>query len=467
LSEKGEYMRSKYKLHAIVLMMLISISAIMAFGISNVSAQPPHPEIVIRPALITGVAAPVPPLYGYATYYVNIKNAPHTDADVDPWNIDKTWAWQVDLNWDPTVFGDPILNEDTYSIPGKSAALLGYFTYWTFTPVPYPHWVENPYPRSGLSTPPAPWGGSVTIFDGLKSAPDVTTLPIGAGDPNPGLHLGTNYDLPYSEGIDISGYNPTYYGPNELNLFMASFPILKDGPPYATPIWIDMTNTYFWCHDATTTYHVGAQTGWFGSTGPYLHSKTPVDPYNPVGSSWHELYPTYCDIYDVLEWEDNGNGILDYCDYLWMDDAMWYHVEDVTLTLWLDSKGPEDSMYIDYDCCEDEIPPYDPVPWPDAIGTQWHEIYPVFCNRYQITDVVDNGDGVLSVSDQITLVDKDTGVITEWHIVEMDIDIIVTPQPDKPPPAPEFPLGIGLMIIMALAIPTAYVWRLRRKETKQ
>ena len=77
------------------------------------------------------------------------------------------------------------------------------------------------------------------------------------------------------------------------------------------------------------------------------------------------------------------------------------------------------------------------------------------------------GDGYLGPSDQIWLENKDTGVVTEWHVFDVATDIIVTPQPDKPPPSPEFPLGIGLLMMMALAIPTAYVWRLRRKGTKQ
>jgi hypothetical protein len=35
------------------------------------------------------------------------------------------------------------------------------------------------------------------------------------------------------------------------------------------------------------------------------------------------------------------------------------------------------------------------------------------------------------------------------------------------PPIPEFPLGIGLMMILAPMIPVAYLWRLRKKEEMQ
>jgi len=449
-------MKNKRQFSTIVLTLLISVSAIMAIGISNVSAQPPppHPEIVIRPGLVTGTTDPTIPPYGYATYYVNIKNAPHTDAEVDPPNVDRTWSWQVELEWDPTVLGDPFLAEDTYTLPGKTATLLGYFTYWVFVPTPFPHWEEKPYPRGGLTTPPAPWGGAVTIFDGLKSTPDPTTVTIGVGDPNPGLHYGSNYDLPYSEGIDLSVANPISYGPNELNLFMASFPILKDGPPYASVVRINMDNTWFWCHDATTTYHVNRQLAWFGS--------------------WHELYPVYSQRYAALEYrDDSGDGVLSYCDEILLESIvppgppMWYHVEEVTVTLALD-EGPEPLMYIEYDCCEDDFPegyPFEPIPWPLPMGTQWHEKYPVFSRRYTIVNFIDEGDGFLGVSDYILLENKETGETIEWHVAEVATDIIVTPEPDKE--VPEFPLGIGLMMIMALVIPTAYVWRLRRKVTKQ
>jgi len=147
---------------------------------------------------------------------------------------------------------------------------------------------------------------------------------------------------------------------------------------------------------------------------------------------------------------------------------MWYHVEEVTVTLYLEPKFAGDPMYVEYDCCQGVIPPdpiNNPVPWPLPLGTPWHEKYPVFSNRYELVDFIDDGDGLFNPSDQILLVNIDTGEPSEWHIFDWATDIIVTPEPDKI--VPEFPLGIGLMMIMALVIPTAYVWRLRRKVTKQ
>ncbi|MFQ5822363.1 MAG: hypothetical protein ACE5I5_20505 [Candidatus Heimdallarchaeota archaeon] len=49
-----------------------------------------------------------------------------------------------------------------------------------------------------------------------------------------------------------------------------------------------------------------------------------------------------------------------------------------------------------------------------------------------------------------------------WHAVDEVVDGHY-----NVPPVPEFPLGVGLMIMLAPAIPIVYLWRLRKKVTKQ
>lgn len=463
------------------LTLTITMAMIATMGISNVSAQIiPHPEVVIRPGLVTGTTDPTVPPYGYAAYYVNIKNAPHHDLEgVSPDTYSKTWSWQIEVTWDPTVLGDPYVSEDTYSVPGRSAALLGYFFYWEWVVVPYPHWEKKPYPRSGLTTPPAPWGGKVTIFDGLKAAPDPATVPIYAGDPEAGLHLGSNYDLPYSEGIDISAYNPMY-GPNELSLCILSFPILKNGPANATAITVEAgVGTFFYCRDSTTEYYPSLPQAWFGVEGPHLHSTgSPIpDPSDPVGTSWHELYPNYCYEYDLIQFrDDNGDGVLSYCDEILLHPTepagadLWYHVEEVTITIFVNKKDEAgdptgETMYIDLELPADVLPDEVYTPIKEPVCTQWHELYPDYCRRYHLTDWEDTGPdnpGELGVSDQIQLTDKETGEAAWYHVDDICTDIVVTPEPGKI--VPEFPLGIGLMIAIAPAIPIVYLWRTRKKE---
>ena len=65
----------------------------------------------------------------------------------------------------------------------------------------------------------------------------------------------------------------------------------------------------------------------------------------------------------------------------------------------------------------------------NPVGTQWHEIYPFFCTTYNLTGWTDNGSTELDYCDYIWLRNKHTGEETEWHVEEVAIDIIVTPEP--------------------------------------
>lgn len=54
----------------------------------------------------------------------------------------------------------------------------------------------------------------------------------------------------------------------------------------------------------------------------HMHSLTGlIDLYNPICSSWHELYPEYCEEWHLSSWDDNGNGYLDTCDVIDLTDV--------------------------------------------------------------------------------------------------------------------------------------------------
>jgi outer membrane protein assembly factor BamB len=121
----------------------------------------------------------------------------------------------------------------------------------------------------------------------------------------------------------------------------------------------------------------------------YPPKQTPPPITDPIGTDWHMVYPpeSYCRRFHVESWTDNGNGFLDYCDYIdgeYMDQPglyYYYHVEEVVMDLILTKK-----------CF------YEPI------GTEWHELYPTFSQYYDINSWEDtNGDGKLSASDQIDL----------------------------------------------------------------
>jgi len=108
---------------------------------------------------------------------------------------------------------------------------------------------------------------------------------------------------------------------------------------------------------------------------------------------------------------------------------------------------------------------YDPA---DPMFSDWHELWPDYSHWWTLESWVDNGDGVLSESDQIDMDNIVTGEHLDFHVDWIDPagipgdgkkDMMVTEKEI----VPEFPLGTGLMIMIAAAIPIVYLWRTRRK----
>ena len=223
----------------------------------------------------------------------------------------------------------------------------------------------------------------------------------------------------------------------------------------------------------------------------YLHSTCGLfNLTEPVGTQWHELLHIFGREYHLSSWEDNGDGILSYCDTIDMyekpnGELRPYHVETVTITLVVTpaparnttetitlpppqgNKLPLQPMYIELEGG------YDPSILIQPLGSQWHEIYPVFCREYELVNMQDSGDprGELSFCDDIVLQNKRTGEETLWHVEEVAIDIIVTPEP--PPvggeayPVDKFSLlapWITVAVILAGGI-SWYILRRRRAQS--
>jgi hypothetical protein len=124
---------------------------------------------------------------------------------------------------------------------------------------------------------------------------------------------------------------------------------------------------------------------------------------DPTGTIWHELYPVYCQYWEVIDWIDNGDGILSYCDTLVSateTDTIKEHVKLVTTTMTVEEIPPVESMYLDY---LNYNPMNDDLSIPDVLGTYWHEAHPEYCIMYETVDVIDNGNGYLDSCDIIIL----------------------------------------------------------------
>jgi hypothetical protein len=192
----------------------------------------------------------------------------------------------------------------------------------------------------------------------------------------------------------------------------------------------------------------------------------------PVGTQWHELWPIFCREYHLSSWEDNGDGILSYCDTIDMyekpdGELRDYHVEEVTITLFVTPDEIGDPMYIELEGG------YNASALMYPLDTQWHEIYPVFCREYHLLHWIDSGDpsGELSFCDYIVMENKVTGELNSWHVEEVAIDIVVTPEP--PPVGGEaYPVSkasllapwIGVGVLLAGGV-SWHVLRRRRAQS--
>ena len=174
----------------------------------------------------------------------------------------------------------------------------------------------------------------------------------------------------------------------------------------------------------------------------------PPDPIpNPVCTLWHEIFPEFCKWHHLSDWDDNNDGVLSPCDSIELTDqatqeADWYHVDEVTLTIWVTKwvgqplvpQEPRIALEFEpgYDYMEEAMV--------QPICTDWHEIYPEFCNRYHLDDWIDNGDGFLSFCDWILLTDLATQETAWCHVDEVATNIIITSEPE---PEPKYDLTIS------------------------
>jgi len=78
---------------------------------------------------------------------------------------------------------------------------------------------------------------------------------------------------------------------------------------------------------------------------PPLNPWPPIIPM-PISTWWHEVWPVYHGVlgpgnpYLIIDWIDNGNGYLDFCDYIMFEPWLgeYWHVEDYATDLILNEK---------------------------------------------------------------------------------------------------------------------------------
>jgi len=148
---------------------------------------------------------------------------------------------------------------------------------------------------------------------------------------------------------------------------------------------------------------------------------------NPVGTDWHELYPEYCNWYNVEQWTDiTVPGFLSPHDYVSMstvgDPTREYEVGNMMVTVKLASL--DEPGYIIY---VEAGTDYDYLYWPKIYPTEvtWQEVYPLFGNQYYTITWEDNCNGVLDYCDNVTLQDPAGMPMGKWHVEEVTLDMVV------------------------------------------
>lgn len=215
----------------------------------------------------------------------------------------------------------------------------------------------------------------------------------------------------------------------------------------------------------------------------YLHSQAPGDELvhelpSMISTWWHAIYPpsAYCSYWHIEDEVDNGDGVLSPSDRFKIryydtypdgtpGDYVWIHVEEVTITLVLETEpGQIETMYVEFENGFTDLGPdfvmgalYEPV-----VCDTLHEIWPVFCTRYHLHSWIDNGDGYLSTCDIIDLENQEPpNEITDWHVIDVAIDILVQSVPDPSVPTTT---QWGIIILVVLIISSGAFIMLRRRK---
>ncbi len=156
----------------------------------------------------------------------------------------------------------------------------------------------------------------------------------------------------------------------------------------------------------------------------------------PIGTTWHELHPEFCEEWVLTSWIDStvsDDGYLGFGDQIDMtnvetEEVCWYFVDYMTVTMRLYSEFYDETIYVEYKGNYWEYEPYI-----QPICTNWTEIWPVYLGvtggPYHIVYWEDNGDGVISYCDYIVFADFPEVL---WHVEEYASDLVLNEKVGDP-----------------------------------
>jgi len=296
MCEKGENIMKKKQVLLLVTLPILLL-AILA---SNVPVKAPYPtpyvELYTNPAVIPFVTPG-----GKVTFDLYLVT--HGIPDMEPGSI---VGWGLNLQVDPNVLNVSLLPETFPNKPKAKAAgaTPGYLLYET---AQYTGGSGNLLAGGSDHTTGYWWDMSEQILP----APN-----MGAGDVLSGM-----YKLVTVEMTSLSDTQPCL-----IDIVRAVY-FVVGGAYYPVEKVVD---------------------GFYGAQPTYMSETTGTyDPANdPTGTTWHEDYPTYSHMWDLVTWEDNGDQKLSTSDQIDMENETgWiypFHVDAVTTTIhWTFKTGGE------------------------------------------------------------------------------------------------------------------------------
>lgn len=262
---------------------------------------------------------------------------------------------------------------------------------------------------------------------------------------------------------------------------------------------IDMTNETgwtYWFHvdEVTITIHwTDKESNETGAAEPEI-PMLDMPPGSPIGTFWHMIYPEYCKWFEITSWEDtNEDGEFspsDQFDYAFGagDVVLAGAAPPVGSPLTSPYATGQQIMYYDADYSgtwDVGEPAFDDIDW-DGMYISWMGdillVGPAIADYTPgsfpgINDMFHDADysfwwdpGEPAIRD-VDASGTYEAAETFWaHLDAVSTDIVVSEKPIPPEytgPWPEFPFGISLLMLIVPIVPLAYLWRLRKKVTKQ
>lgn len=240
-----------------VLIIGITLGFIGTMGIHPASADPGTEVFVYPPARTNPYANNTLLTYQVRLDTTSGNGAPHVTTEPAV-ATDKTWAWEVVINYDPNV-----ISIEAGQTPYRHTTRdwFGFFHKY--------FWDEDMMEWEDQGSYDNFWAGAADDSKGEVAATgtmmeDITTRTVETGDephPQAALHAGSKYDLPWSDGLQgLAGYTYNYF-----ILYLFKVRLIQAIDPAENGTILSIAAADFYEYDKVTKYSVSTTDATIGT----------------------------------------------------------------------------------------------------------------------------------------------------------------------------------------------------------